>query len=408
MNRSSFRYSKAKTYNQYKTESQSTAKEVKIMNEDSICLDLFPEKSCNRGCKHCGFDSSMNDPRQSLSVCDVHQLVDEIKKMNNTFLINITGGGEPMLNNSLPQIVELLLDADNIAHIDLTTSGQLANDQREMRHLDEILAMDRSKKLSVRLSFNEYNPTGTERFTNSLMRLIKSPCVKRIKVAIRFSLERIISTHEKFLDCLFKATEMLCDEIEIYEGLLHPDYDYHRRVVDSDFFSRYGWNEYIHAFAIAQTFLMEIPYYLTSLRYSPKEIIVEPMFLHLVGRARYLKESPMMTMRLMQKKQPEKETPRLVVGYDGYFYPSYMCFYRDCFGAEPICDTNGCQPLHTAATHSELMRLGRVGTRSLEDVIKMKALLRKHAPENFISVPNLIRHECQICLEQKLLLFGRC
>lgn len=376
------------------------------MNENKICLDVFPEKSCNRGCKHCGFNSTMNGPRQSLSVCDVRQSVDEIKKMDKVFVINITGAGEPLLNESLPQIVDLFLNVDNITHVDLTTSGPLESDQDEIDRLSEILAMNQSQKLSVRLSFNEYNPTGLERFISSLVRLIKSPHVKKIKVATRFSLERIISTHEKFLSCLNKVVKILGDGTEIIEGLLHPGCDYYQRVANSDFFVRHAWDDYIHSFVTAQTFLMEIPYYLTSSRYLPKEIILEPMFLHPVGRARHLKESPIPTMRLMQKNQPKKEIPRIVVGYDGYYYPSYMCFYRDHLGAESICGANGCRSMSATTTHSELMRLGRIGTCSLEDAIKMKALLRKHAPEDFISVPSLVRHECQICLEQKLKLFS--
>jgi|GEM_PF-2504806 len=378
------------------------------MNKKSVCLNIFSEKSCNRGCKHCGFNSTMKGPRQSLSVCDVQRLVDEIKKIDKDFFINITGGGENLLNNDLPRIVELLLNVDNIIHVDLTTSGTLDADQDEVDRLEEILAMDQKQKLSVRLSFNEYNPTGIDRFVSSLVRLIKSPNVKTIKVATRFSLEKAISTYEKFLDCLNETIEILADDTEISEGLLHPGYDYYQRVVNSDFFLRHAWTKHLHIFVIIQTLLMEIPYYLTSSKYLTKEIIVEPIFLHSVGRARYLEESPIMTMQLRQERQPKMEMPGLVVGYDGYYYPSYMCFYRDHLGIESICDAKGCQLMPATATHSELMRLGRIGMCSLEDAIEMKTLLRKHAPENLINAPSLTRDKCQICLEQKLLLFGKC
>ena len=235
------------------------------MDAKKLYFDIFPINFCNRKCRHCGFDSTMKCFHQSLSLDVVGQLVDEIKRIDCAVAINITGAGEPFLYENLPRMIELFLSSEKVKHVDLTTSGQLDSDTEEIRRFDEIVTMSQSQRLSVRLSFNEYNPTGTERFIGTLMRLIKLPHVRRIKIANRFSMERIISTHERLFECFSETVQMLEGDAEIQEGLLHPGYEYYRSVMDSDFFSRHAWNHRLHAFVSAQTFLMESSYFFDQL-----------------------------------------------------------------------------------------------------------------------------------------------
>ena len=347
-----------------------------------VALEIHPSKTCNRFCGFCGFDSKMG-PEMFLPTETVKTLSREIKQVPLKFWLNISGGGEPFLHSDLPGIVRSFAKCTNIGHIDLVTSGQLPSDHAEIAMRKAILHSSAMRKLSFCLSLNEYNPTGRERIENTLEALLASRSIgPAIFILLRFSREKAVTTWNLFADILYKLEEKLKEIGEFESYALDNTNHYLKRSVGSDLFTRFDYSRGYHQFIQRHSLLFGAALHFTSETRGDKYVVTSPQGLVKTGRAKKSKETCMGQLQAPAKNPPSYNWVELLLGYDGYYYPSVRCYYNPA------------------------MRLGRIGEDHLSEIIRKKRLLLEAAPDHFLATTNLWEEKCPLCQRKKIELFG--
>lgn len=133
---------------------------------------------CDRGCRHCMFDSTTEGDSMSPRLASVLPL--ELAMMSGEKSITISGGGEPLLWPWLDDLVwQLITDRRNKVH--LITSGcrnKYDTGYRMLWYLSGI----RTARIVPELSFTPYNATSEERlrFTLPLLQQINGRVTVKI------------------------------------------------------------------------------------------------------------------------------------------------------------------------------------------------------------------------------------
>jgi len=347
-----------------------------------VALEIHPSKTCNRFCKFCGFDSKM-DEEIFLSPEMVEILGQEIRQVPLEFWANISGGGEPFLHPNLPEIIHYLAECSNIGHIDLVTSGQLPSDETEIAMRNEILNSATMRRLSFCLSLNEYNLTAPERVEKTLEALLKShhrgPA---IFILLRFSREKAVSTWNLFSDVIGKVGDSLEGIGEFERFFLDYTNHYLQKSVNTNLFIKQHYSRGYHRFIQRHSLLFGAVLDFVSKPCGSKYVVTSPQGLVKVGRAKRFRETCMSPLRSPALKPPGIVWTDILLGYDGYYYPSPRCYYNPA------------------------MRLGRIGENHLSEIIERKDLLLKAAPENVLATPNMRDEKCPLCQRRKIELFG--
>jgi hypothetical protein len=347
-----------------------------------VALEIHPAKTCNRFCGFCGFDSKMGK-EMFLSTETAKILSREIRQVPLEFWLNISGGGEPFLHPDLPGIVRSFAECTNIGHIDLVTSGQLPSDNAEIAMRNAILRSSLMKKLSFCLSFNEYNSTGRERVENTLKALLVSRSIgPAIFILLRFSREKAVTTWNIFADILYKIEKKLKEVGEFDSFALDYTNHYLKRSVNTGLFLKVHYDLGYHRFIQRHSLLFGAVLHFSSETRGDKYVVISPQGLVKVGRAKKSRETCMGQLRAPAKNPPDYNWIELLLGYDGYYYPSVRCYYN------PV------------------MRLGRIGEDHLSDIIRKKMLLLEAAPDNFLNTTDLREEKCPLCQRKKIELFG--
>jgi hypothetical protein len=347
-----------------------------------VALEIHPSKTCNRFCGFCGFDSKMGN-EMFLSTETIKTLSREIRRVPLELWLNISGGGEPFLHPELPKIVRSLSPCSNIGHIDLVTSGQRPSDYAEIAMRKAILRSSAMEKLSFCLSLNEYNPTGRERVENTLEALLASRAIgPAIFILLRFSREKAVTTWNLFADILYKIEERLKEVGEFDSYALDYTNHYLKRSANTDLFTRFDYSRGYHQFIQRHALLFGAALHFTSDTRGTKYVVTSPQGLVKMGRAKKSRETCMGQLQAPAKNPPSYNWVELLLGYDGYYYPSVRCYYNPA------------------------MRLGRIGKDHLSDIIRKKMLLLEAAPDNFLNTTNLREKKCPLCQRKKIELFG--
>lgn len=347
-----------------------------------VALEIHPSKTCNRFCGFCGFDSKMGD-EMFLPAETVKILSREIKQVPLEFWINISGGGEPFLHQDLPGIVRNVSSCSNIGHIDLVTSGQLPSDHAEIAMRKAILRNSVMSKLSFCLSLNEYNPTGRERIENTLEALLASRSIgPAIFILLRFSREKAVTTWNLFADILHKIEESLKEVGEFDSYALDYTNAYLKRSTNTGLFTRFDYSRGYHQFVQRHSLLFGAALHFTSETRGNKYVVTSPQGLVKTGRAKKSKEACIGQLQAPAKNPPFYNWIELLLGYDGYYYPSVRCYYNPA------------------------MRLGQIGVDHLSEIIRKKNLLLQAAPDNVLATTNLQDEKCALCQRMKIELFG--
>lgn len=347
-----------------------------------VALEIHPSKTCNRFCGFCGFDSKMGN-EMFLSTETVKLLSREIKQVPLEFWLNISGGGEPFLHPNLPEIVRNVSSCSNISHIDLVTSGQLPSDHAEISMRKAILCSSAMKKLSFCLSLNKYNPTGRERVENTLEALLASRSIgPAIFILLRFSREKAATTWNLFADILHKIEERLKEVGEFDSYALDFTNAYLKRSVNTALFTRFDYSRGYHMFIQRHSLLFGAALHFTSEARGDKYVVTSPQGLVKTGRAKKSKETCMGQLQAPAKNPPTYNWVELLLGYDGYYYPSVRCYYNPA------------------------MRLGHIGEDHLSEIIRKKRLLLEAAPDHFLATTSLRDEKCPLCQRKKIELFG--
>jgi organic radical activating enzyme len=347
-----------------------------------VSLEIHPSKTCNRHCGFCGFDSKMGE-EMFLSGQMAETLSAEIREVPLEFWFNISGGGEPFMNPELPGIIRHLSRCENAGNIDLITSGQLSTDYAEIARRKAILLSPAMKKLSFCLSLNEYNPTGEERFGNTLEALLFSKRISRaISILLRFSQEKTFTTWNLFAKIAAEVEEKLEEfgRFDIFS--LNYNQQYLKRAVRADHFTKLDYSRRYAGFIQRHALLFGAVIRFASDTRGDKIIVTNPMSLIKMGRAKNLKETCLYPFAVPAEKPPGINWVEILLGYDGYYYPSVNCYYN------PV------------------MRLGRVGEDHLSEIVRKKMRLLEVAPDNILATTNVRDGKCELCQRKKIELFG--
>lgn len=258
-----------------------------------LYLSIDATQRCNRGCIHCF--SMANAKGSDFTVMMAQQLVDSILREGyERIQVTITGGGEPLMNPWLPEIVETLFRGlgNRLSYLGIVTSGVLPEDGEEEDRFARLINLDfpkREKRILVTLSFNCYNPTFSRRLTHSLEMLHSARC-RFIGFNVVFGYERMKETHERIIDALeslrrergFKIRNYAVDwKDEFVKGMLA-----------SDIFLDQHWSFWKHQW------LQDVAYTLNSLYYGwdkdghCAKYLFRPVSLQKYGRGKKIGETP--------------------------------------------------------------------------------------------------------------------
>jgi hypothetical protein len=165
--------------------------------------------------------------------------------------------------------------------------------------------------------------------------------------------------------------------------LVHPSDDYFLRSINARWYKSYQWDEDTDWFLHFHTYLMQVIYRFESCDYGDKSIVISPLGTQTqFGRARKLNENPVYRKMLPARTPPYFEWISVLLGYDGYYYPSAACDYN------PV------------------MRMGHADELSLGDAIDMCQKLKRSAPEHVYPGTSLSIKRCALCRTKKVELFG--
>lgn len=131
-------------------------------NENWMLIDLDVTNVCNRGCKICQDNSDVNNPIH-FTRGDTKRLLRQVRKIGIPTAFILAGGGEPLLNPKLPEIVKMISDFDQTCWISLFTSGFL-NDETEKIRLRRTIQNANKKKFTLCLSLHAFNKNYAQRF----------------------------------------------------------------------------------------------------------------------------------------------------------------------------------------------------------------------------------------------------
>ena len=137
-------------------------------------LDFCPSGICNRGCRHCADDCNMNGKVFSLK--NALLVSREIRRLSKFFsdkydiyfIINLTGGGEPLMNWDLLGILDLIVGLNKNVQCNMVTSGADPQSSVESELLSTLARRPYVNQMRFALSFNQFQAGFPERFHHSM------------------------------------------------------------------------------------------------------------------------------------------------------------------------------------------------------------------------------------------------
>jgi len=146
-----------------------------------IHINIDVTNKCDRNCIHCASNSDLKNPID-ISCEKVERLLKEIRRINSTVFLSLTGGGEPLMNEQLPDIVKMVYNFQGTKKFSLVTSGFLDNDIEKKRLKKTVKNAPDYKKFKFCLSLHSFNSKAMERFEETFKFLLdsgpKNFCVK--------------------------------------------------------------------------------------------------------------------------------------------------------------------------------------------------------------------------------------
>lgn len=197
---------------------------------------------CDRGCWHCIHSSDMT--RGGDIQFDIFGLLSEDLKRRRYKNINleISGGGEPMLKKDLPEILDFLFGQfGNKLAVCLNTSGVLSDNKEEEERLVKILHDCPKRNIRLRLSFNLFNRTFSQRLSNTLRIVAERTKLTEVVINMCLSFRNAQKTHEEFYKALNKRGEVATDPFLVFDGT--PDDGLDAFVIEDEYFETKVWSK---------------------------------------------------------------------------------------------------------------------------------------------------------------------
>jgi MoaA/NifB/PqqE/SkfB family radical SAM enzyme len=198
------------------------------------CYVVPIQKSCNCDCVFCISKSREYNKNQSILKCN-NKFKDNIKRLKEMGVtrFEITGGGEPFLNDNLRVLVDTIKDIIPNSYIKLYTNGFILKEAGNIDELDISLVSD-DDNVNKKYMFNkvDVNLMDKLKYFRSIYPFIKL----RLSVAL---LKGAIDTKEK-LNNLINNTSCYVDEYVVrtlypdtpFREALYVDFEYrHKKVI---------------------------------------------------------------------------------------------------------------------------------------------------------------------------------
>lgn len=202
-----------------------------MSNRQRACITIHTTTRCNRGCNHCASNSNMRNGID-FDCIKTEKLLKSLEKIHLKTNFCLTGGGEPLLNENLPEIIKMISASLITKRITIVTSGFL-NDNKEKNRLQEIIANDKEQKIGICTSFHSHSENYLQRFQNTLKFLIES---ERKYLDIKVTIGR----HDRYLH---DELEGVLEKFDFFPLLVDYKDQMHRRmeyflckIYDDDYF----------------------------------------------------------------------------------------------------------------------------------------------------------------------------
>jgi len=260
------------------------------MHNRNLVVTADATSACDRGCSHCAFRSNMGEPMH-LKIEAADKLVSQINNLEygeQRIDLCFTGGGEPLLNPHLSDIVQLCLDklGKKTNWIQIVTSGFTSESEDEKKTIEKILEMDNAEAIHFCISFHAFSAKAVRRLVDTLSLLIEKGRTALVSINLCSSRENFHKTYRTLYTCLAEAEERTDSTI------------YHLLVETWD--RKFGWQGYTQKTWSAKTFhrisanSFGIPCHLIIDREDQNEmrLVISPFSMIKHGRARDIVGSP--------------------------------------------------------------------------------------------------------------------
>jgi len=263
---------------------------------------------CDRGCLHCSFESTPIGI--DFTAEKAKKVRDLINNSDLQTIICLTGGGEPLLNHDLSEIVKVLAASKMVRRINLVTSGFKTHDERKL--LKKTIKMGR-EKIMVVISFHIFAKDHLERITETIRYLLqlKNSYLRAFEVKTTVALKK----KENTLGVLHR----IFNKFDIYSYLVQmwPE----ERIVDLPRFESKIYSEKKEEFLFGLAHFFNCTYWQED---SDRWVIVNIQPLSSIGRAKNLSKNqhhfedhcPTMT---------EPDNFKIKIDANGNVYPASCC-----------------------------------------------------------------------------------
>lgn len=279
-------------------------------------LNIYATTACNTGCDHCNCSSNCKNPIHFTSEM-ADRLVQEMQKEDLEISVFLSGGGEPLQNPELPQIVKTFNDYEKTDLIHINTSGFLEDELLRKQNLDKLIGL-KMDNLIIHQSFNLYHSSFPMRLTNMVNFLLDNMQSAYLSV-------RPCISFENYLETLNLGEEVLIKLANKRGGIFYNlpiGYSSKERsnfyltpngIVTSDDFS-FIWFKVM----ISRTHHV--------IKDSKKGILIDfmPFSFTREGRGKKIQETPIARICCVPMLEPDELS--FIVAPDGNVYPDCDCY----------------------------------------------------------------------------------
>lgn len=340
-------------------------------------LNIYATTGCDTGCGHCSQNSSMQNQVHFTPEL-AEKLISDLDKKNQEVVFIITGGGEPLLNPYIVEILDIFIQYDGTDTIHLITSGFLEKEVLRKKRLGEIIGLNKSKeKLIIHQSFNLYHPSFSERLQNMTSFMLENRLQSSVFTETCISIENAedtLSTEKSILKALALKNGYSFYALPINQVLGESKFP-----LDSSAPIRFETLCFLYTKAYLSN-----TYYVIKKPSGGEGLVVfsMPKPLEKSGRGKYLPDSGL--ARVVCTPMLDSDDSSLIIAPDGSVYP-------DC----------GCYP-------EELMRLGKLGVDNIFDMIDKKLEFSSQIFRRFLANKKLCQFETdEVCLICKQMIAER-
>lgn len=207
-----------------------------MSNRQRAEITIHTTTRCNRGCSHCSFDSNMRNGTD-FDCEKTEKLLKSLESIHLKTNFCLTGGGEPLMNEQLPDITKMISASPITKTVSIVTSG--FQDTAEKERLENIIKNDRKGRLGICLSFHSHNRDYIQRFRNTLEFLIGTELIYidikitigRHDVYLHDEMEELLEKFD-YLPFLIDYRDMMRRRMQFFERKIY-DGAYHDFLLDS-------------------------------------------------------------------------------------------------------------------------------------------------------------------------------